>query len=66
MELHQLQTFVAVAETHGFSSAAQILNLTQSAVSSQIVRLEKDLGVRLFDRTTRSVALTDAGTTLLP
>ena len=66
MELHQLQTFVAVAETHGFSSAAQILNLTQSAVSSQIVRLEKDLGVRLFDRTTRSVVLTDAGTTLLP
>jgi len=66
VELHQLQTFVAVAETHGFSSAAQILNLTQSAVSSQIVRLEKDLGVRLFDRTTRSVVLTDAGTTLLP
>lgn len=66
MDLHQLKSFVAVAETHGFSSAAHVLNLTQSAVSAQIVRLEKDLGVRLFDRTTRSVTLTDAGITLLP
>lgn len=66
MDLHQLKSFVAVAETHGFSAAAHVLNLTQSAVSAQIVRLEKDLGVRLFERTTRSVVLTDAGTTLLP
>lgn len=66
MDLHQLATFVAVAETHGFSAAAHLLNLTQSAVSAQISRLEKELGVRLFERTTRSVVLTDAGTTLLP
>ncbi len=66
MDLHQLKSFVAVAETHGFSAAAHVLNLTQSAVSAQIAALEKDLGVRLFERTTRSVALTDAGTTLLP
>lgn len=66
MDLHQLGTFVAVAETHGFSSAGQVLGLTQSAVSAQISSLERHLGVRLFDRTTRSVVLTDAGTTLLP
>lgn len=66
MDLHQLATFVAVAETHGFSSAGQVLGLTQSAVSAQISSLERHLGVRLFDRTTRSVVLTDAGTTLLP
>lgn len=66
MDLHQLKSFVAVAETHGFSSAAHLQNLTQSAVSAQIASLEKHLGVRLFERTTRSVVLTDAGTTLLP
>ena len=66
MDLQHLATFVAVAETHGFSAAAQVLNLTQSAVSAQISKLERDLGVRLFERTTRSVVLTDAGITLLP
>lgn len=66
MELSQLRSLVAVAELNGFSAAAQSLNLTQSAVSAQIRRLEKGLGVRLFDRTSRSVTLTDAGGSLMP
>lgn len=66
MDLTQLRTVVAVAEMNGFSAAAHSLNLTQSAVSAQIRRLEGTLGVQLFERTSRSVALTDEGAALLP
>lgn len=66
MDFDQLKAFVAVAETGGFSAAANVLNLTQSAVSAQIRRLEEQLNTRLFNRTSRSVALTEAGGTLLP
>lgn len=59
--LAELETLIAVVEHGGFSRAAQFLNLSQSAVTKRVGRLEADLGVRLLDRTTRVVALTAAG-----
>lgn len=66
MKLRQLHQFVAVAETGSFTQAAQRVHLVQSALSTSIATLERDLGTRLFDRTTRSVELTAAGRALLP
>jgi len=60
-----LRTFVAVADCGGFHRAAEQLNLTQSTVSQQIKRLELETKRPLFQRTTRSVALTDDGEMLL-
>lgn len=57
---------VAVAETGGFTRAAERCRVVQSALSHQIARLEKELGARLFDRTSRSVRLTAAGEAFLP
>lgn len=59
--LRQLRTFVAVATCGGFSQAGQAIGLSQSAVSHSIRELEVELGVRLLDRTTREVILTEAG-----
>jgi DNA-binding transcriptional LysR family regulator len=53
--------FVAVAETHGFSAAARKLNVNVSHISRKVAALEKELGVSLLARSTRSVRLTDAG-----
>lgn len=61
-----LRSFIAVAETGGFSRAATSVHLTQSAVSLHVKRLEAQLGVRLFDRTSRRVSLTAEGGALLP
>lgn len=58
-----LQVFLVLAETGSFRQTAARVHLSQSAVSGVIVRLEEMLGVRLFDRTTRSVHLTPAGET---
>lgn len=66
MELQQLRYFVAVAERRHFTRAAAALGVAQPSVSKQIRRLEADLGDALFDRTPGGVALTDAGTVLLP
>ncbi len=66
MNSHQMQVFLAVARHRSFSRAAAALSLTQSAVSQQVDALERAHGVRLFDRLPRQVALTDAGTALLP
>jgi DNA-binding transcriptional LysR family regulator len=63
--VHQLRVFAAVAETLSFTRAAERLFLTQSAVSHQIAKLERELGVSLLERNGRSVALTVAGRTLL-
>lgn len=61
-----LRTFVSVAETGGFTSAARALNRTQSAVSLQVKRLETRVGEALFRRTSRRVVPTRAAETLLP
>ncbi|WP_111493609.1 MULTISPECIES: LysR family transcriptional regulator [Marinobacter] len=66
MDTQLLRTFVAVAESQGFSAAAKVLHRTQSAVSLQIKRLEDQMGETLLQRTRRSVALTPAGSRLLP
>jgi DNA-binding transcriptional LysR family regulator len=66
MEIRQLEHFVAVAEEESFTRAARRLSYVQSALSVSIQSLERELGVRLFDRTTHRVSLTDAGEALLP
>lgn len=66
MELQQLRYVVAVAETGSFTRAARRCLVVQSALSHQIARLERELGARLFDRTSRSVRLTAAGAAFLP
>lgn len=66
MELRQLAVFVAVAEEGSFTRAADRLHVVQSAVSAGVRNLERELGARLFDRSTHKVALSDAGRALLP
>lgn len=65
-EIRWLEAFVAVAEELHFGRAAQRLHTSQSPLSQTIRKLEADLGTRLFERNTRSVALTPAGSALLP
>lgn len=59
--LKGIETFVATADAGSFTAAAEQLHLTSSAVSKGVARLEDRLGTRLFERTTRRLALTDAG-----
>lgn len=66
MELRHLSAFVAVAEERSFTAAAARLMIVQSAVSASVQALEREVGARLLDRTSRRVALTDAGAALLP
>lgn len=62
----QLEAFIAVHEGQGFGAAAQRLALTPSAISQLVAELEEAVGFRLFDRTTRRVALTVSGSGFLP
>ena len=66
MNLQQLRYVLAVAETRSFTRAAESLFVVQSALSQQVRKLEDELGVPIFIRTTRSVSLTPAGEALLP
>ena len=61
MEIRQLRYAVGVAKRLSFTQAAEALAVAQPALSQQIAALERELGVRLFDRTNRRVSVTDAG-----
>lgn len=66
MELAQLEAFLQVAHHRSFSRAAEALFLTQPSVTARIQSLERELGERLFERSGRSVSLTDAGLAFIP
>lgn len=61
MNLQQIRYVVAVAETENFSKAADMLYITESTISKQIKKLEQELDMELFSRSTRKVELTEAG-----
>ena len=66
LTLRQLRALAAVAEFGSFTAAAHKLHLTQAAMSILVRELESELGIRVLDRTTRRVQLTDAGKEFLP
>lgn len=66
MDLQQLRYVVAVAETRNFTRAAERCFVVQSALSHRVANLERELGVKLFARTSRRVELTPAGDAFLP
>ncbi|KAA3656243.1 MAG: LysR family transcriptional regulator [Chloroflexi bacterium] len=65
LQIESLRTFIAVADTKGFTRAGTQVNRSQSAVSMQIKRLEDEIGKRLFERTGKTVKLTPEGNTLI-
>jgi LysR family hydrogen peroxide-inducible transcriptional activator len=65
MEMHQLRYFAAVARTGTFSRGAQECRVAQPSLSQQILKLEEELGERLFERTQRKALLTPAGSLFL-
>src|SRR4051812_6190915 len=66
LNLRQIRAFVVVARFSSFTRAADLLHLTQPALTVQIRQLEQALGIKLFDRNTRAVELTRIGRELLP
>jgi DNA-binding transcriptional LysR family regulator len=63
MDYNDIPVFIRVVETSSFTKAAELLGVQKSSVSRSVVRLETELGVRLLQRTTRQLGLTDAGQT---
>src|SRR5258707_5823014 len=61
MELRQIRSFLSIAETLHFGRTAELIHLSQPALSLQIRALEEDVGVRLFERNRRKTTLTAAG-----
>ena len=66
MELHQLRYMMAVAKYQSFTQAAEEINISQSSLSTQISKLEAELGTKLFERGARLITLTRAGEEFLP
>lgn len=61
MEIRVLRYFLAVVREESFTKAAELLHITQPTLSRQIAQMEEEMGVRLFDRGTRKVVLTNDG-----
>ena len=66
MEVHQLRYVCAIADTGNFSRAAERCKIAQPSLSQQVLKLEEELGTRLFDRLGRSIRLTEAGRAFIP
>jgi LysR family transcriptional regulator, hydrogen peroxide-inducible genes activator len=66
MEFQQLRYVCAIAETGSFSRAAERCQVAQPSLSQQVLKLEEDLGAKLFDRLGRSIRLTEAGRAFMP
>jgi LysR family transcriptional regulator, hydrogen peroxide-inducible genes activator len=66
MEFHQLRYVCAIADTGNFSRAAERCQVAQPSLSQQVLKLEEDLGAKLFDRLGRSVRLTEVGRAFIP
>lgn len=66
MDMRQVDYFLSIARTGSFTAAAEELFVSQSSLSKQIIALERELGVQLFDRRTRKVTLTEAGRAFHP
>jgi LysR family transcriptional regulator, hydrogen peroxide-inducible genes activator len=66
MEFHQLRYVCAIADTGNFSRAAERCQVAQPSLSQQVLKLEEELGAKLFDRLGRSIRLTEAGRAFIP
>ncbi|MEP2607230.1 LysR family transcriptional regulator, partial [Marinobacter sp.] len=66
MDANSLKAFLTIVDQESFSEAAELLHLTQPAISKRLAALENQLGTKLIDRSNRQVRLTDAGARLLP
>ncbi|MFJ8628254.1 LysR family transcriptional regulator [Kitasatospora sp. NPDC093550] len=66
MEMHQLRYFAAVVDEGSFTAAAGRLHVSQSGISTQVAKLERELGQQLLDRSGRRIRLTPAGEAVLP
>jgi LysR family transcriptional regulator, hydrogen peroxide-inducible genes activator len=66
MEFHQLRYVCAIADTGNFSRAAERCQIAQPSLSQQVLKLEEELGAKLFDRLGRSIRLTEAGRAFIP